>query len=124
MALLGSVVRLARLFRLFIQNRTYAYLQGAQYWNQLLFTYPNNICFIQKFQDEEYTLFFGNGHWYLFLRLHQLLCDRLTHIYEQSVILTQEEAKDKELRSEPSATALHLKPKCEYLGIYLLCQSL
>lgn len=121
MALLGSVVSLARLFIQFIYHSSktvYMHICTEQNIEFIcLFTYSNNICFIQKFQDEEYTLFFGNGHWYLFLRLHQLLCDRLTHIYEQSVILTQEEAKDKELRSEPSATALHLKPKCEYLGI-------
>ncbi|KAG8324934.1 Paired amphipathic helix protein Sin3a [Homalodisca vitripennis] len=65
--------------------------------------------------DEEYTLFFGNGNWYLFLRLHQILCDRLTHIYEHANTLAQEEVKFKELRSEAAATTLRLKPKCEYL---------
>ncbi|XP_054279983.1 paired amphipathic helix protein Sin3b isoform X2 [Macrosteles quadrilineatus] len=66
--------------------------------------------------DEAYTLFFGNGNWYLFFRLHQILCDRLTHIYEQANILIQEEGKFKELRSDAAAQSLRLKPKCEFLA--------
>lgn len=63
--------------------------------------------------DECYTLMFGNNHWYLFLRLHQILCERLTRMYERAVALAAEEAKMRQGRRESTAVALRLKPKSE-----------
>ncbi|XP_069703690.1 paired amphipathic helix protein Sin3a isoform X2 [Periplaneta americana] len=63
--------------------------------------------------DECYTLMFGNNHWYLFLRLHQILCERLTRMYERAVALAAEEAKMRQGRKESTAVALRLKPKSE-----------
>ncbi|XP_063217594.1 paired amphipathic helix protein Sin3b isoform X4 [Bacillus rossius redtenbacheri] len=60
--------------------------------------------------DECYTLFFGNNHWYLFLRLHQILCERLTKMYDHAVALAAEEAKYQVDRKESTAVALRLKP--------------
>jgi paired amphipathic helix protein Sin3a len=37
--------------------------------------------------DEEYTLFLANSHWYVFLRLHHILCERLTKIGDRAAIL-------------------------------------
>jgi paired amphipathic helix protein Sin3a len=66
-------------------------------------------------QDECYTLMFGNNHWYLFLRLHQILCERLTRMYERAVALAAEEAKMRQGRKESTAVALRLKPKSTYM---------
>ena len=55
-----------------------------------------------------------NNNWYLFLRLHQILCCRLTKMYEHAVRIAAEEAKDKKDRKEATAVALRLKPKSEY----------
>ena len=52
-----------------------------------------------------------NNHWYLFIRLHQILCERLTKMYNQAVVIAGEEAKDKRDRKESTAVALRLKPK-------------
>ncbi|CAN7983566.1 unnamed protein product, partial [Ixodes hexagonus] len=63
--------------------------------------------------DDSYALFFVNDHWYLFFRLHHLLCERLTKIYRQSTNLAADEAKDRKDRKESTAVALRLKPKSE-----------
>ncbi|XP_076143932.1 paired amphipathic helix protein Sin3a-like [Alosa pseudoharengus] len=34
--------------------------------------------------DEAYNLFYANNNWYVFLRLHQILCTRLLRIYNQA----------------------------------------
>jgi paired amphipathic helix protein Sin3a len=68
-------------------------------------------------QDECYTLMFGNNHWYLFLRLHQILCERLTRMYERAVALAAEEAKLRQVRKESTAVALRLKPKSKLVHI-------
>jgi len=62
---------------------------------------------------DEYALFFGNNNWYLFFRLHNILCDRLGKVYERSQIIAAEEAKEKSSRKESTAIALRLKPKNE-----------
>jgi paired amphipathic helix protein Sin3a len=54
-----------------------------------------------------------NNNWYLFLRLHQLLCERLTKIYNQAVVIAGEESTGKKDRKESTAVALRLKPKSE-----------
>ncbi|XP_076284809.1 SIN3 transcription regulator family member A isoform X4 [Lasioglossum baleicum] len=63
--------------------------------------------------DEAYTLFMGSNNWYLFLRLHHILCERLTKMYERAVALAEEESRYKQQRKESTAVALRLKPKNE-----------
>ncbi|KAK9880590.1 hypothetical protein WA026_011830 [Henosepilachna vigintioctopunctata] len=61
--------------------------------------------------DEAYTLFMGNNNWYIFLRLHAILCERLAKIYDKAVLLAEEEARQQPKRKESTAVALRLKPK-------------
>ncbi|XP_059614340.1 paired amphipathic helix protein Sin3b isoform X2 [Phlebotomus argentipes] len=68
---------------------------------------------IAKHTEEAYTLFFGNSNWYLFLRLHAILCERLRTMYDRAQTLAVEEAKHRGNRRESTATALRLKPKSE-----------
>ncbi|XP_076639909.1 SIN3 transcription regulator family member A isoform X4 [Colletes latitarsis] len=63
--------------------------------------------------EEAYTLFMGSNNWYLFLRLHHILCERLTKMYERAVALAEEESRYKQQRKESTAVALRLKPKNE-----------
>lgn len=53
----------------------------------------------------------ASNNWYLFLRLHAILCERLAKIYERAVALADEEAKQKTNRKDSTAVALRLKPK-------------
>ncbi|XP_017959431.1 uncharacterized protein LOC108653455 isoform X2 [Drosophila navojoa] len=62
-------------------------------------------------EDESYSLFFANNNWYLFLRLHAILCDRLHVMYERARLLAIEEERSRVNRRESTATALRLKPK-------------
>ncbi|XP_017106008.2 paired amphipathic helix protein Sin3a isoform X1 [Drosophila bipectinata] len=62
-------------------------------------------------EDESYSLFFANNNWYLFLRLHAILCDRLHVMYERARRLAIEEERSRVNRRESTATALRLKPK-------------
>ncbi|XP_026840742.1 uncharacterized protein LOC6603455 isoform X1 [Drosophila persimilis] len=64
-------------------------------------------------EDESYSLFFASNNWYLFLRLHAILCDRLHHMYERARLLAIEEERCRVNRRESTATALRLKPKPE-----------
>ncbi|KAF4531705.1 hypothetical protein B566_EDAN012507 [Ephemera danica] len=66
---------------------------------------------ISSLPDEHYTLFMASNTWYLFLRLHQILCERLTRMYERAMSLAAEEAQNKLDRKESTAVALRLKPK-------------
>uniref|UniRef100_A0A336L2W3 Paired amphipathic helix protein Sin3a n=1 Tax=Culicoides sonorensis TaxID=179676 RepID=A0A336L2W3_CULSO len=68
---------------------------------------------ISKHAEEAYTLFFANNNWYLFLRLHAILCERLRAMYERAQILLEEENQNKQNRRESTAIALRLKPKNE-----------
>ncbi|XP_055919847.1 paired amphipathic helix protein Sin3a isoform X2 [Eupeodes corollae] len=68
---------------------------------------------ISKNAEEAYALFFANNNWYLFLRLHAILCERLRTMYERSQILAAEEEKYRSNRRESTATALRLKPRSE-----------
>ncbi|XP_057319061.1 paired amphipathic helix protein Sin3a-like isoform X3 [Microplitis mediator] len=63
--------------------------------------------------EEAYTLFMGSNSWYLFLRLHQILCERLTKMYDRAMVLADEESRYKQQRKESTAVALRLKPKSE-----------
>ncbi|XP_055540003.1 paired amphipathic helix protein Sin3a isoform X2 [Wyeomyia smithii] len=68
---------------------------------------------ISKHLEEAYTLFFTNNNWYLFLRLHAILCERLRTIYERAQIIATEERAYQSTRTNSTATALRLKPKSE-----------
>ena len=60
-------------------------------------------------QDDVYTLLHVNNNWYLFFRLHQILCDRLYKIYSHSQKIAAEEALCRKDRKESTAIALRLK---------------
>jgi C-terminal domain of Sin3a protein len=55
--------------------------------------------------------------WYCFLRLHQILCERLTRMYECAQKLVAEETQNKSERKESTAIALRLKPKSEFSSL-------
>lgn len=59
--------------------------------------------------------------WYCFLRLHQILCERLTRMYECAQKLVAEETQNKSERKESTAIALRLKPKSELELSFLIC---
>ncbi|XP_062620426.1 paired amphipathic helix protein Sin3a-like isoform X2 [Saccostrea cucullata] len=63
--------------------------------------------------DDVYSLFFVNNNWYLFFRLHQILCERLYKIYTYSVKIAAEEAQCRKDRKESTAVALRLKAPSE-----------
>ncbi|GAB6032055.1 Paired amphipathic helix protein Sin3b [Chamberlinius hualienensis] len=73
----------------------------------------NSKNLLEKDNEEAYTLFMANNNWYLFFRLHQVLCERLITIYRRSVIIASEEARDRKDRKESIAESLLLKPKCD-----------
>ena len=68
-------------------------------------------------QDDEYRLFVCNNNWYLFLRLHQLLCHRLYTLYKHSLELALQEEQENSSRNHNTALMLRLKPKSEYLSL-------
>lgn len=53
----------------------------------------------------------ANNNWYIFLRLHAILCERLAKIYERTIALAAEESRMRTTRKESTAVALRLKPK-------------
>ena len=61
--------------------------------------------------EDQYRLFMCNNNWYLFLRLHQLLCHRLFGLYEHAVDLACEERNAQANMSNETAHMLRLKPK-------------
>lgn len=63
--------------------------------------------------DDSYSFFMTNNNWYLFLRLHHILCERLAKMYERAEILAVEEAAEKLTRPESTSLALRLKPKVD-----------
>ncbi|XP_030622002.1 paired amphipathic helix protein Sin3a isoform X2 [Chanos chanos] len=56
----------------------------------------------QKLADceEAYNLFYVNNNWYIFLRLHQILCSRLLRIYAQAERQIEEDAREREWERE------------------------
>lgn len=46
--------------------------------------------------DDAYNLFYVNNNWYIFLRLHQILCSRLLRIYGQAEKQIEEDARERE----------------------------
>ncbi|KAL5019521.1 hypothetical protein ScPMuIL_002413 [Solemya velum] len=63
--------------------------------------------------DDVYSLFFVNNNWYLFFRLHQILCDRLHRIFMHALKLAEEDAQCQKERKESTAIALRLKTPSE-----------
>jgi paired amphipathic helix protein Sin3a len=56
---------------------------------------------------------FGNNNWYLFFRLHAILCERLLTIYERTKIMASEEEQHKSNRRTSTAVSLRLKAQSE-----------
>uniref|UniRef100_A0A672JF80 Paired amphipathic helix protein Sin3a n=1 Tax=Salarias fasciatus TaxID=181472 RepID=A0A672JF80_SALFA len=50
--------------------------------------------------DEAYNMFFVNNYWYIFLRLHHILCSRLLRIYGQAEKQIEEDAREREWERE------------------------
>ncbi|XP_041842175.1 paired amphipathic helix protein Sin3a-like isoform X2 [Melanotaenia boesemani] len=46
--------------------------------------------------DDAYNLFIVNNYWYVFLRLHHILCSRLLRIYGQAEKQIEEDARERE----------------------------
>ena len=69
------------------------------------------------YQDDMFHLFFVNDNYYFFFRLHQLLCERLLKMYQQSVRLIEQESRESnetnaQRQQEPSvATLLRLSSR-------------
>ncbi|XP_015903335.1 paired amphipathic helix protein Sin3a [Parasteatoda tepidariorum] len=61
--------------------------------------------------DESYNLMFVNNNWYIFFRLHHILCERLWKLHERAQMLISDELKDQEERKQSTALALRLKPR-------------
>uniref|UniRef100_A0A3Q3JTE5 Paired amphipathic helix protein Sin3a n=1 Tax=Monopterus albus TaxID=43700 RepID=A0A3Q3JTE5_MONAL len=50
--------------------------------------------------DDAYNLFFVNNYWYVFLRLHHILCSRLQRIYGQAEKQIEEDSREREWERE------------------------
>uniref|UniRef100_A0A8C9ZGW5 SIN3 transcription regulator family member Ab n=1 Tax=Sander lucioperca TaxID=283035 RepID=A0A8C9ZGW5_SANLU len=50
--------------------------------------------------DDAYNMFFVNNYWYIFLRLHHILCSRLLRIYGQAEKQIEEDAREREWERE------------------------
>lgn len=74
--------------------------------------------------DEVYNLFYVNNNWYIFLRLHQILCLRLLRICAQAERQIEEENREREWerdvlgvkrdKSDSPAIQLRLKEPSKY----------
>ena len=64
--------------------------------------------------DEKYSLLFGNNYWYVCLRLHHLLCERLVVLRSKGREIAAEKADEKRNeRADSTAEALRLRKPCE-----------
>ncbi|XP_033099647.1 paired amphipathic helix protein Sin3a-like isoform X2 [Anneissia japonica] len=60
--------------------------------------------------DDVYHLFFVNNNWYLFFRLHNILCERLNKMYKRALIISETEGGiHRKAAKESTAFALGLK---------------
>ncbi|XP_046897367.1 paired amphipathic helix protein Sin3a-like isoform X2 [Hypomesus transpacificus] len=50
--------------------------------------------------DDAYNLYYVNNNWYIFLRLHQILCSRLLRIYGQAERQIEEDCREREWERE------------------------
>ncbi|ESO95141.1 hypothetical protein LOTGIDRAFT_232221 [Lottia gigantea] len=71
----------------------------------------NGVHDDQDDDDERYSLFFTNNNWYLFFRLHQLLCERLHRINTLTQKILQDDSRKE--RKDSTAIALRLKTPFE-----------
>ncbi|XP_065661588.1 paired amphipathic helix protein Sin3a isoform X2 [Hydra vulgaris] len=62
-----------------------------------------------SYQNDEYNLFFTNSAWFIMLRMHQMLCERLLKMNQLAAEAAAFELNDKKHRREGTAVALHLK---------------
>lgn len=72
-----------------------------------------NGTIVEDDDNDRYTLFYCNTTWYIFLRLHQILCVRLLKAYTLTQKLIQEEELTKNERRESVAKALRLRSPLE-----------
>ncbi|XP_013857067.1 paired amphipathic helix protein Sin3a [Austrofundulus limnaeus] len=80
--------------------------------------------------DDVYNLFFVNNYWYVFFRLHHILCSRLLRIYGQAERQIEEDAHERDVlglkREKNENPAIQLKMKepmevevDEYYSVFL-----
>uniref|UniRef100_H3C6M1 Paired amphipathic helix protein Sin3a n=1 Tax=Tetraodon nigroviridis TaxID=99883 RepID=H3C6M1_TETNG len=79
---------------------------GPKKHNGLPGSSPSKLLFgnkaAQKLRetDDAYNLFFVNNYWYIFFRLHHILCSRLLKIYGQAEKQIEEETREREWERE------------------------
>ncbi|XP_035991900.1 paired amphipathic helix protein Sin3a [Fundulus heteroclitus] len=66
--------------------------------SKLLFT--NTAAQKLRGTDDAYNLFLVNNYWYVFFRLHHILCSRLLRIYGQAEKQIEEDAREREWERE------------------------
>ncbi len=62
-----------------------------------------------------FHLFFVNDNYYYFFRLHQILCERLLKIYQQSLRLIEQENTSQRNRSSSTASVLRLSNRGKFI---------
>lgn len=92
----------------------------ANFTKQIYKRTESNHLF-QCIQEENYRLFFANNTWYVVLRLHQILCERLTKLLETASSLAQNEPKETRDPKHSAAIALRLKPKRNVQNMLYIC---
>ncbi|UJR37933.1 hypothetical protein I4U23_030619 [Adineta vaga] len=88
-------------------------------------TKPRQLA--QEYQklDDMFHLFFVNDNYYYFFRLHQLLCERLLKMFQQSLRLIEQEnssQRNRQTSSIPSTLRLSNRPNIpveEYYSVFL-----
>lgn len=73
-------------------------LGGSLSKSKLLFS--NTTAQKLRDTDDAYNLFFVNNYWYIFFRLHHILCSRLLKIYGQAEKQIEEETREREWERE------------------------
>lgn len=99
---------------------------GSPPKSKLLFS--NTAAQKLRGMDEVYNLFYVNNNWYIFMRLHQILCLRLLRICSQAERQIEEENREREWerevlgikrdKSESPAIQLRLKEPSECLDCW------
>ncbi|CAF1317350.1 unnamed protein product [Adineta ricciae] len=85
---------------------------------------PRQVAQEYQKPDDMFHLFFINDNFYYFFRLHQLLCERLLKMFQQSLRLIEQENGSQRNRQPSAATALRLSnrpniPVDEYYSVFL-----
>lgn len=101
---------------------------GSPPKSKLLFS--NTAAQKLRGMDEVYNLFYVNNNWYIFMRLHQILCLRLLRICSQAERQIEEENREREWerevlgikrdKSDSPAIQLRLKEPSECLDCWFL----